>query len=143
MTQWLVRAAGAMAVPLIAGVALTGCSSAPSVLSTSDGGLIVVSGQQADAHPEALAKGRLEWGTGECLNVTVPDTGGILVVFPYGTVLSADGVVGLPNGTVLRVGDEVGLGGGFYSPERTSGWERVPEACITSEIFVASGEVSD
>ena len=127
----------------VVGVALAGCSSGPNVLRAPDGGLVVVSGQQTDAHPEALAEGTLEWGAGGCLNVAIPDTGRSLVIFPLGTSLSGTDAVTLPDGTLLRVGDAVGLGGGFYSPERTSEWNQVPEACITSEVFFASGDVSD
>lgn len=67
-----------------------------------------------------------------------------LVVFPHGTTLNKNEEVILPDGIRFRDGDEVGLGGGFHPAEWNGGDSgRIPQDCLTEEIFWASGEVAD
>jgi len=136
------RRALGTAVILSAGVGLVGCSasSAPSILESPNGRLIAVSGQASDVHEQALAEGTFVWGRGGCAVVEAEET--YLIVFPHGTAFGGNDEVILPEGAVLGAGDDVGLGGGFHSaPADSSGLSAIPEACLTEEVFWASGEV--
>lgn len=84
---------------------------------------------------DALVSGTLT-ASGSCLGVKVEDVS-YPVVFPTGTTSSGEAIE-LPNGEELSLGDQVSLGGGFYSAPLPSGIPPIPEDCLgpTGEIVV-------
>ncbi|GAB3139424.1 hypothetical protein [Marisediminicola antarctica] len=140
MSNWQRRTLGT-AVVLSVGVSLVACS-ATSVQESPNGRLIAVSGQASDAQEQALATGTVVWGRGDCMVVEAEET--YLIVFPRGTTIGDSEKVTLPNGSVISAGDEVGLGGGFHlASTAKSELSAIPEACLTEEVFWATGEVAE
>lgn len=122
-------------------VVLAGCSAATTQESPA-GNIVVVAGEATDAHPQALAKGTAEWGDGGCM--VIRGEGTYLVMFPHGTTLNENDEVTLPDGYRMNAGDDVALGGGYYEADTIrSDVSTIPDACLTDEIFFASGEVSE
>lgn len=120
---------------------LTGCS-APSTQESPGGRIIAVSGEATDAQPQALIEGTAEWGHGGCMVIRAEET--YLVMFPHGTTIDDNDEVVFPGGHRVREGDRVELGGGFHALDTSeSDLSAIPEACLTEEIFSASGEVSE
>jgi hypothetical protein len=143
MDNWWSRPLGT-AVALSVGLGLVACSasSATSVQESPNGRLIAVSGQTSDVREQALAEGTIAWGRGDCMVVEAEET--YLIVFPQGTRIGDNDEVILPDGSVINAGDEVGLGGGFRSASTDSSeLSVIPEACLTDEVFWASGEVAE
>ncbi|TBN57369.1 hypothetical protein EYE40_08140 [Glaciihabitans arcticus] len=123
---------------LLAAAMLAGCSS-PSAITSSSGRIIAVAPEPSDAAEDALAQGAVGWSEGGCL--TLEGGSPNLIVFPHGTTLDGDTVV-LPDGTEIQAGDDVSLGGGFHGAiSAADQLPDVPRACITPEVFWASGEV--
>jgi hypothetical protein len=66
------------------------------------------------------------------------------VVWPYGTSVSADGVVSLSDGTKVHVGDRVSGGGAVAPFERREAWH-IPTECFGADrqiaVFNATGPI--
>jgi hypothetical protein len=135
---------GCVALAAAGTALLVSCSTATSpFLESSDGHVVVVSqdGGSGGGGQQALFQGSLAWGDAGCMTTT---SGAHLIVFPKGTTIDENDEVVLPNGFHIRAGDEVELGGGSSSPDDAKSQAlEVPEACLTDEIFYASGEVAE
>ncbi|WP_104201129.1 hypothetical protein [Cryobacterium sp. Y29] len=142
MSNWWRRTLG-IGVVLSVSVGLVACSatSATSVQESPNGRLIAVSGQTSDVQEQALAEGTVAWGRGDCMVVEAEET--YLIVFPQGTTIGGSDEVILPDGYVISAGDEVGLGGGFHPVFTASELSATLRACLTEEVFWASGEVAE
>jgi hypothetical protein len=67
----------------------------PGVQESPSGRVIAVAGFATDSREEALAKGTLQWGNGDCMVIEIDQA--YLVVFPHGTTLGENDDVALPN----------------------------------------------
>ncbi len=96
---------------------------------------ILVRSGSLGGRSDALVSGTLA-ASGSCVGVKVEDVS-YPVVFPSGTTSSGEAIE-LPSGEELSLGDQVSLGGGFYSPPLPSGIPPIPEDCLgpTEEIVV-------
>lgn len=130
---------------LAAATLLVGCSSPAPVPLTSDSGkTIAVSGQHSSAAEQALFTGTAVWGDGGCMYAEADDGATFLIVFPHGTTLEESDTVRLPDGHVIAAGYEIKLGGGFHAGSADDeDLGQVPAACITEEVFWASGETAE
>ena len=98
----------------------------------------------SDSGPAALGLGRLRLDQGCLFLQGDADGTSYLVVWPPDTAVVLD--AGAPavriGGATIRLGDQVQLGGGFYSDlafvaEELRG-SVLPPACITPEVFMAT-----
>lgn len=130
---------------LAAVTVLVGCSSpAPVPVSSGTGKTIAVSGQPSSAAEQALFTGTAVWGDGGCMYAESDDGATFLIVFPHGTTLDEGDTVRLPDGYVIAAGHEIKLGGGFHAGSTDDeDLAKVPAACITEEVFWASGETAE
>jgi hypothetical protein len=135
--------AGLAVTALAATVTLASCATgAPPFLEASTGDIVAVSTYESTVWEQALYQGTPAWGAAGCMTTGEgPDAH--LMVFPKDTRLDDDVIV-LPDGFRIRAGDEVGLGGGFHTPDpENETLAAIPAECLTEEIFWASGEVAE
>ena len=135
------RGRRSLAVALF-GVATVACGSPPG---PSIGIALPRHGWSGEG-PAALGSGRLELDDG-CLSLRSADGTSYVVVWPPDTrIMLEDGtpVVWIGADTA-RVGDDVRLGGGYYSDlAYVTGELRgsvLPADCVTREVFMATGIV--
>jgi hypothetical protein len=123
-------------------VAIAVVRSAGEKVLNENGETLVLVGKDDAKGRTALGRGVLA-DVGGCLG-WAPRPGqetGTLVIWPHGTTVKTPAPLRVTiDGTVHALGDTVRLGGGLAGPLQPSDpfYDKVPKACRTTDVFVAS-----
>ncbi len=122
---------------------MTGCAATVEQITTPDGMIMLVAGENGDLRPDAALEGVLGWSAGGCLHLKGADDD-YLLLMPSGTTLDGENTVVLDDSSRAEIGHPVVWGGGFYpsrdqtSGELATGLANLPENCLTTEIAVVN-----